>query len=61
MEQLEEQFEKSRKEVQECQKSQALDSCLKCPQILECEKRKTYVQNTYLFLNGGQQDGGFDF
>ncbi|WP_027326856.1 hypothetical protein [Helicobacter pametensis] len=61
MEELERLFEESGQKVLECQKGRLIDSCLKCPEVLECKERKDYVRNTYRFLNGGQEEGGFDF
>ena len=57
-------FEKDLKEklkiLQECQKSNNLDSCLKCDKIFECETREEYVKAVYMSMNKGVT-GGFEF
>lgn len=59
--QYKEALESSKEDMQQCQKTLGFSSCIKCPKILECEIRDLYVKNTYTFLNGGEQEGGFDF
>ena len=44
----------------ECQKSNNLDSCLKCDKILECQTRETYIKAVYMSMNKGAT-GGFEF
>ena len=46
--------------LQECQKSNNLDSCLKCDKILSCETRESYVKAVYMSMNKGVT-GGFEF
>lgn len=58
---LQEQKQQSKENVEKCQKEKAFQSCLQCPQVLECAIRKKYVENVYVFLNGGQKDSDFDF
>jgi len=57
-------FEKDLQEklklLQECQKSNNLDSCLKCDKILDCETRETYIKAVYMSMNKGAT-GGFEF
>jgi len=44
----------------ECQKTQGVDSCMKCQKILECDVRKEYVNAVYESMNKGT-GGGFEF
>ena len=46
--------------LQECQKSNNLDSCLKCDKILNCDTRNEYVKAVYMSMNKGVT-GGFEF
>ena len=46
--------------LQECQKSNNLDSCLKCDKILSCEIRNIYIKAVYMSMNKGVT-GGFEF
>ncbi len=46
--------------LKQCQASHNVDSCMKCPKILECETRDTYVKVVYESMNKGS-GGGFEF
>lgn len=46
--------------VQQCQKDNALDSCMKCDRLIGCDLRKEYVQTTYESMSKGEI-GGFEF
>lgn len=59
--QFQEDLQKSKEVLQECQKQNNLSSCLPCPKVLECVTRSLYVKNVYLFLNKGQSESDFDF
>jgi len=48
------------KELQECQNSHSVDSCLKCEKIIGCETRDTYIKAVYMSMNKGVT-GGFEF
>lgn len=48
------------KKIKECQEAHQIDSCLKCKEILECEKRKEYVDAVYKSMSKGD-GGGFEF
>jgi len=58
------QFEKKLEEqiiaLHECQQKHQVDSCLKCPHIIGCEMRKTYVIAVYNSMSKGDT-GGFEF
>lgn len=58
---FQEELEENKKIMQKCQEEKGFKSCLKCPNILECEMRKKYVSSVYTFLNDGQKDSDFDF
>ena len=49
------------KKLQECQKENKLDSCMKCEQFLKCDTRKEYVLSVYLSMNEDMNTGGFNF
>jgi len=55
-----EQLETQKKLLKECQASNNINSCMKCPKIIECELRDKYVKSVYASMNKGQ-DGGFEF
>ncbi len=46
--------------VQQCQKDNSLDSCMKCEKLIGCDLRKEYVQTTYESMSKGEI-GGFEF
>ena len=46
--------------LQECQKSNNLQSCLKCDKMLDCQTRETYIKAVYMSMNKGAT-GGFEF
>jgi hypothetical protein len=48
------------KELQDCQKSLQLSSCLACSKLLECQLRDIYVHAVYSSMNKGA-GGGFEF
>jgi hypothetical protein len=48
------------KELQECQKSNTLQSCNPCEKFFDCELRKRYVIAVYESMNKGAT-GGFEF
>jgi hypothetical protein len=43
-----------------CQEKRGLKSCLRCPEILGCKLRESYVSAVYSSMNKGQ-GGGFEF
>ena len=47
-------------ELESCQKQNAVDSCLKCANLIGCELRKSYVDAVYQSMNDGES-GYFDF
>lgn len=47
-------------ELESCQKQNAVDSCLKCANLIGCELRKSYVDAVYKSMNDGES-GYFDF
>lgn len=49
-----------KEELEACQKQQHVQSCLKCPKLLECEIRESYIKAVYDSMNKGQ-GGGFEF
>ncbi len=60
LDEFEKDLQEKLKILQECQKSNNLDSCLKCDKILECETRESYVKAVYMSMNKGVT-GGFEF
>jgi hypothetical protein len=46
--------------LQQCQTQHQVDSCMKCPKVLECEIRDSYVKAVYDSMNKGT-GGGFEF
>lgn len=56
----EKQLDEKLSELESCQKQNALDSCLKCANLMGCELRKDYVDAVYQSMNGGT-NGEFDF
>jgi hypothetical protein len=49
-----------KQELQDCQNSNNIKSCLKCQKILECNLRKEYVKAVYESMSKGS-GGGFEF
>ncbi len=47
-------------ELNQCQKSNNLNSCIPCNKFFECELRKKYVIAVYESMNKGS-GGGFEF
>jgi len=47
-------------ELEACQNSNNLQSCMPCPHFLECELRDDYVKAVYDSMNKGK-GGGFEF
>ena len=47
-------------ELESCQNQNAVDSCLKCANLIGCELRKSYVDAVYQSMNDGES-GYFDF
>ena len=60
LDEFEKDLQEKLKILQDCQKSNSLDSCLKCDKILECETRESYVKAVYMSMNKGVT-GGFEF
>ncbi len=56
----EQNLEKKRAALLECQRKKQLKSCLKCKEVIGCAIRKEYVQSAYLSMNKGK-GGGFEF
>lgn len=53
-------LEEAKKNLQECQISKALESCLSCPSLIGCPIRTAYVRTVYESMSKGEI-GGFDF
>lgn len=51
---------KKKEELQTCQASRELNSCLRCELVLSCELRDAYVISVYESMNKGE-GGGFEF
>ena len=51
---------REKEKLQKCQNDRKLKSCLPCPEIVECETRKSYVDAVYKSMNRGK-GGGFEF
>jgi len=49
-----------RNELEKCQKSHTVDSCLKCEKLLECTLRDAYIKAVYESMSKGK-GGGFEF
>lgn len=47
-------------QLEQCQKSRGLKSCLQCESVLKCELRASYVDSVYSSMSKGQA-GDFDF
>ncbi len=46
--------------LKQCQVSHDVDSCMKCPKVLDCAVKDTYVKVVYESMNKGS-GGGFEF
>lgn len=46
--------------LQQCQTDHALQSCLGCPELLDCSLRDAYVKAVYESMSKGH-GGGFEF
>lgn len=46
--------------LQNCQDSKGLDSCMKCSEIFQCKTKETYILAVYESMNKGS-GGGFEF
>lgn len=53
-------LENNKEILLKCQEDKSLKSCLACQEVLECEKRKSYVKSVYESMNKGHT-GQFDF
>ena len=51
---------KEKENLQSCQKTLGLDSCMVCEKIFDCEIRKIYIKAVYESMNKGS-GGGFEF
>ncbi len=60
LDEFELELEEKLKQLQECQNSHSLDSCLKCEKIIGCETRDAYIKAVYMSMNKGVT-GGFEF
>jgi len=49
-----------RGELEDCQKHNHLQSCMPCPQFLDCELRDSYIKAVYDSMSKGE-GGGFEF
>ena len=47
-------------ELEECQKAQHINSCMKCDKLLDCSIRDTYIKAVYDSMSKGK-GGGFEF
>lgn len=47
-------------ELQQCQATHTVDSCLKCSELLDCNMRDSYVKAVYESMSKGH-GGGFEF
>lgn len=47
-------------ELETCQKGHALDSCMQCEKLLNCEIRDAYIKAVYDSMSKGK-GGGFEF
>jgi hypothetical protein len=53
-------LKQKKEELEACQKTHHLSSCLKCEKVLDCEMRDAYVKAVYDSMNKGT-GGGFEF
>ena len=60
LDEFEQKLTEQLKILHECQQKNQIDSCLKCPHIIGCEVRKTYVIAVYNSMSKGDT-GGFEF
>jgi hypothetical protein len=49
-----------KKELEECQVTNQIESCMNCEKLLDCEIRDAYIKAVYDSMNKGQ-GGGFEF
>ena len=47
-------------ELEACQKEHAVNSCMKCKKLLDCEIRDAYIKAVYDSMSKGK-GGGFEF
>jgi len=47
-------------ELEICQETQKVSSCLKCKKLLECDLRDAYIKAVYDSMSKGK-GGGFEF
>lgn len=47
-------------ELEACQKTHEISSCLKCEKLLDCEIRDAYIKAVYDSMSKGK-GGGFEF
>ena len=53
-------LEKKLIELKNCQKTNTIDSCMKCKKIIGCILRNEYIKTVYESMNKGS-GGGFEF
>jgi plasmid rolling circle replication initiator protein Rep len=53
-------LKKKIEELEACQNSKALNSCLKCQELLNCDIRDSYIKAVYESMSKGK-GGGFEF
>ncbi len=46
--------------LEDCQKSEQVNSCSKCPKLLDCTTRDEYIKAVYDSMSKGE-GGGFEF
>jgi hypothetical protein len=49
-----------KEELERCQSSHQINSCLKCDKLLDCTIRDRYIKAVYDSMNRGK-GGGFEF
>lgn len=57
---FEQKLDNTLKELQSCQMSKGIDSCMKCEKLIGCPMRLLYVRSVYESMSKGEI-GGFDF
>jgi len=57
---FEQNLDKNKEILMQCQNTKNLNSCYNCEQIFSCATRKNYVDAVYKSMSKGNQ-GGFDF
>ena len=53
-------LKQKRVEVEKCQLTHEIRSCLKCDDLLKCELRDSYIKSVYDSMSKGK-GGGFEF